>query len=335
MGKIMHKYLALGFLFLMVACNNNTDNSSIAASNETDQSNQSESKMLNKDMEKFYLRLIEMIETASKNNEISDQLMQEIFSVYDEKLLTNSGPNSLNPFMECVKVHQDLLRIMKKFPKNVVENFQCLQNDFLNELQMLKTCKVVNVDRDCLTASRILEGAYIKFLLFHFSKNKDFYEKCIADAIQKHSFSRAIAAALQLKIFGTSPQRLIEAPKINVLRRNPGPGKILEFWLTGCCGTVHMEFLYVDEHGKIHKTSFPKQCKNKHITEDELSKISILATDVDESTKFCGWFEKIDILVLTTRYHDNNGVGGIVYFKFDPKNMKWIEVEYKDIRAIS
>ncbi|MDR0581243.1 MAG: hypothetical protein LBG04_03990 [Holosporaceae bacterium] len=40
-----------------------------------------------------------------------------------------------------------------------------------------------------------------------------------------------------------------------------------------------MEFLYVDERGEIHKTSFPQQCKNKCVTVDESSKIAILAAE--------------------------------------------------------
>jgi hypothetical protein len=298
----MQKYLALGFLFLMVACSNSNDHSGIATSNVIGES------------ESFYLRLIELIETASKNGEMSDELMQKIFSVYDEKLLYNSGSNCLNPFMECVKVHQDLLRIMKKSPEKVVQNFRYLQDDFLHELRMLKKCKM-NEYHDCLTVSRMLENAYLKFLLFHFAQNKDFYEKRIADAIKKSSFSTAIAAALQLKMFGISPQRLMEAPKIRFLRKNPG--KILQLWLTGCCGTVYMEFLYVDERGEIHKTSFPQQCKNQCVIADDSSRIAILAA---EGSKFFGWNENKSTIEFST-------INGIAYFEFDSKNMRWIEVE--------
>jgi hypothetical protein len=319
MRRIMRKYLAPGFLFLMVACSGSSNHSTITISDAADQSN--------KKSEKFYLRLIELIETASHNGEMSDELMQKIFSVYDEKLLFNSGPNSLNPFMECVKVHQDLLRIMKKAPEKVVRNFRYLQDDFLHELRRLKECKITNVAHDCLTASRMLEGAYLKFLLFHFAQNKDFYEKCITDAIRKNSFSTAIAAALQMKIFGISTTRLIEAPKVRFLRRNPG--KILQLWLTGCCGTVPMEFLFIDDHGNIHKTYFPKQCKNRCVIVDESSKIAILSA---EGSKFCGWNENKGIIEFSTRCRSENGAGGIVYFKFDPENMRWIEVEDRNKR---
>jgi hypothetical protein len=172
----------------MGACSSGNDHSGIATSNVIGQS------------ESFYLRLIELIGTASKKGEMSDELMLEIFSVYDEKLLYNSGQNSLNPFMECVKVHQDLLRVIKKFPKKVIQNFRYLQDSFLSELQMLKKCKLKEY-HDYLTASRMLENAYLKFLLFHFSQNKDFYDKRVAEAIKNDSFSPAISAALHLKIF--------------------------------------------------------------------------------------------------------------------------------------
>jgi hypothetical protein len=286
----------------MGACSSGNDHSGVATSNVIGES------------ESFYLRLIELIEMASKNGEMSDELMREIFSVYDEKLLSDSGPNSLNPFMECVKVHQDLLWIIKKAPKEIVQNFRYLQDDFLSELQMLKKCKM-NKYHDCLTASRMLENAYLKFLLFHFSQNKDFYDKRIAEAIKNDSFSPAIAAALHLKIFGISPQRLIEAPKIRFLRKNPG--KILRLWLTGCCRTVYMEFLYVDERGEIHKTFFPQQCKNKCVIADDSSRIAILAA---EGSKFFGWNENKSTIEFST-------INGITYFKFDLKNMKWIEIE--------
>jgi hypothetical protein len=319
----MRKYLALGSLFLIVACSNSdSSHSNTAVSDVTDRS---ESNTAYKEKGKFYLRLIELIETASKNAEMSDELMRKIFSVYDEKLLSNSGPNSLNPFMECVKVHQDLLITVKNAPEKVVQNFRYLQDDFLRELSMLKECKIANEHPDCYTASRMLEGAYLKFLLFHFSQNKDYYEKCIADAIRKNSFSPAIAAALHLKMFGTSHQRLIEAPHVRFLRKNPG--KILQLWLTGCCGTVHMEFLYVDERREIHKTSFSKQCENECVIVDGSPRIAILAA---EGNKFCGWDENKGIIEFSTRCQRENGTGGIVYFKFDPKNMRWIEVEAKD-----
>jgi hypothetical protein len=317
----MPKYLALGSLFLMIACST-SDHSNTAISDVTDRS---ESNTAYKEKGKFYLRLIELIEIASKNGEISNELMREIFSVYDEKLLSNSGPNSLNPFMECVKVHQDLLKIIKNTPKKVAQNFRYLQDDFLRELSVLKECKITNWTQDSLTASRMLEGAYLKFLLSHFSQNKDYYEKCIANAIRKNSFSPAIAATLQLKMFGTSPQRLIEAPRVTFLRKNPG--KILQLWLTGCCGTAHMEFLYVDERREIHRISFPKQCENKCVITEGSSEIAVLPA---EGSKFCGWNENGGIVEFSTRCPRENGTGGIVYFKFDPKNMRWIEVEAKD-----
>ncbi|MDR0581003.1 MAG: hypothetical protein LBG04_02720 [Holosporaceae bacterium] len=158
----MRKYLALGFLFLMVACSGGDNHSNIATSTKN--------RFSDKELSGFYIHIIELIETASKKGEMSDELMREIFSVYNEKLLYNSGPNSLNPFMECAKVHQDLLRIIKKTPEKVVRNFRYLQDDFLRELRMLKECKITN-GTPSLTASRMLEGAYLKFLFFHFSQN--------------------------------------------------------------------------------------------------------------------------------------------------------------------
>jgi hypothetical protein len=309
----MQKYLALSFLFLIIACSGGNNHSDIAISSKN-------RLFSDKELTGFYIHIIELIETASKNDEMSDELMREIFFVYDKKLLYDLGPNCLNPFMECVKVHRDLLQIMKKAPKKVVQNFRYRQEDFLNELRMLKECKITNKYSDCLTASRLLEGAYLKFLLFYFSQNKDYYEKCIADAIKKSSFSPAIAAALHLKMFGTSHQRLIEAPHVRFLRKNSG--KILQLWLTGCQGTVHMEFLYVDEHGEIHRTSFPKKCENRCVILEESSKIAVLSA---EGSKFCGWNENKGIIEFSTRCRRENGTGGIVYFKFDPKNMRWIE----------
>jgi hypothetical protein len=85
-----------------------------------------------------------------------------------------------------------------------------------------------------------------------------------------------------------------------------------------------MEFLYVDDHGNIHKTYFPKQCKNQCVIVDESSKIAILSA---EGSKFCGWNENKGIIEFSTWCGGENGTGGIVYFKFDPKNMRWIEVE--------
>jgi hypothetical protein len=114
----------------------------------------------------------------------------------------------------------------------------------------------------------------------------------------------------------------MEAPKIRFLRKNPG--KILQLWLTGCCGTVYMEFLYVDERGEIHKTSFPQQCKNQCVIADESSRIAILAA---KGSKFFGWNENKCIIEFSTRCRMENGTSGIVYFKFDLKNMRWIEIE--------
>jgi hypothetical protein len=320
----MEKYLALGSLFLIIACSSSNDRLDLETASVTSKFDRN---FTAKELQEFYIHIIELIETASKNGEMSDELMREIFSMYDEKLLSNSGPNTQNPFMECVEVHQDLLRIMKKAPEKVVQNFRYLQEDFLRELRILKECKITNGIRDGLTVSHMLEGSYLKFLLFYFSRNKDFHEKCIASTIQKSSFSPAIAAALHLKMFGTSHQRLIEAPKVRFLRKNPG--KILQLWLTGCCGTVYMEFLYVDERGKIHQTSFPQQCKNQCVIPDESSESEIAILSA-EGSKFCGWDKDKGIIEFSTRCRSENGTGGIVYFKFDSKNMRWIEVEDKD-----
>jgi len=302
----MKKCLALGFLFLTVACSDGSDHSEIATSSIISES------------ESFYQRLIELIGTASKNGEMSDELMQEIFFVYSGKLLSNSGPNVLNPFMECVKVHQDLLRIIKKAPADVVRDFRDLQNEFLRELQMMKKCKM-NEYRDCITASRMVEGAYLQFLLFHFSRNKDFYDKRIAEAIRNESFSTAISAALHLKVFGTSHQRLIEAREVRFLTKNPG--KILQLLLTECCGSVSMKFSYVDERGEIHQTFFPQQCQNKCILTDHLPEIVIAAVG---DRKFFKWYENKSIAELFTYCQDKMEN---VYFKFDAKTMKWTEVK--------
>lgn len=96
-----------------------------------------------KNPQETYIHLIGLLEQSSRTG-ISEELTQKIFSVYDEKLLFNSGPNAMNPFMKCVKVHKDLLQIMKNASANVIQNFLYLQGDFLQELRLLKTCDLAD-----------------------------------------------------------------------------------------------------------------------------------------------------------------------------------------------
>jgi hypothetical protein len=265
----------------------------------------------NDSVQEMYIHLIELLEKGSET-QIPEELMKKIFSVYDEKLLHNSGPNALNPFMKCVKVHKDLLQIMKNAPTEVVQNFQYLQKDFLQELSMLKTCSVSDINYDSLTACCLLESAYLKFLLLHVTQYRDFYEECILKASLQNSFSPAIAMALYLipiftpkhpnphwsafwlggnryqKIvtkFGitticrTSNRTLIEIPEVHVMSTKKPREKVLLLCSNVCCGTVILGTVLIDDDGNIGKIGFTGNCASSPMVEMKTSEFVILKAE--------------------------------------------------------
>jgi hypothetical protein len=260
----------------------------------------------------MYVHLIDLLQQDSGTG-ISEELMQKIFSVYDEKLLHNSGPNALNPFMKCVKVHKDLLRIMKNAHTEVVQNFRYLQKDFLQELSMLKTCSVSDINyNDSLTACRLLEAAYLKLLLLHIAQCKEFYEKYILESIAKSSFSPAIAMVLYLKTCGISDRTIIEIPEVHVMSTKNAGEKVLLLRSNLCCGTVILGTALIEDDGTIGKIGFSGNCADSPMVEMKTSEFVILKAE-DSFFKWNGH----DKLLLKSD-------GKIESFWLDRENKRWI-----------
>jgi hypothetical protein len=272
-------------------------------------------------VQRIYTQLITLLEQGSQTD-MSQELMQKIISVYNDKFLSESGPNYLNPFMECVKIHQDVLVIMKKAPNIVSQFFKLAQDDFLRELHMLKTCTIVGKSPswDRLTATQLIEASYLKFLLFQFARNKDFYDRYLAEAIAKDLFTPAVAMTLYMKVFGISPQRLIEAPKVYVIQSQHILGKILLIAPMG--GAISLKTCYTDSaSGQISKILFLKNGKNKCV--EILNSSEVVFFSARE--KFYSWDDKNCIISFHGINEEN--CEGTASFQFDHKNMRWVDAK--------
>jgi hypothetical protein len=276
-------------------------------------------------IQKAYTKLITLLEQGSRAG-ISPKLMQNIISVYDDELLSDRGPNDCTLFRECLKIHQDVLKIMKKAPGLMPK---WVQDDFCRELHMLKTCTIIGKSPswDRVTATQLIEALYLKLLLFQFVQNKDFYDKYLAEAIATDFFTPAAAVTLYMKVFGISPQRLIEAPQVYVVRSQNIPGKILLVAPTS--DKISLKTCYVDPaSGQISKIPFPKDCKRKFVEVLNSGEVAFFLTQ-DE---FYSW--DADNCILSLR--GENGwlrtkerIAGVASFQFDRKNMRWVSVESK------
>jgi hypothetical protein len=299
----MKRYLIYIFLLMLTAC----------SSNEHRRYDE------NADAQKTYVQLINLLEQGSRA-EMPEELMQKIFFVYDKKLLFNSGPNEMNPFMKCVKVHKDLLKIMKNTSADAVQNFKYFQNEFLQELRLLKTRNLT--DGEQFSASRLIEAAYIKFLLFHFSQCKDFYDLLILEAIRKNSFSPAVAIALRLEIYGISSLADIEIPDVYILPTKNTSEKVLLMCLIKCCGTVIVETVFFDEAGVATKLGLTGNCFSSPMVEEKSIKPAFPSARfviLQAANSFFGWNGRDKLLLKS----DIKEVG-IESFWLDYKQKRWI-----------
>ncbi|GHU17400.1 hypothetical protein FACS189472_04230 [Alphaproteobacteria bacterium] len=217
---------------------------------------------------KAYVNLIDLLEKSAKNG-MSKEQMDKILDVYEHELFYGIG-FTIGPhkFMTCIRAYQDLSQLVKSWPKEneeykgVLESYGYSQEWLLRLLRELRVLKISNVlkigafdDEDNRCAiSDLLEYAYDKCLTNLFSYT-DFFDKRIAESIEKNSFSPAIAKALYVKLLD---MRLItEAdrhaiPDVKVLSGNKFPGHILlvprEFdaWMD-------VYTLYVNKDGSIEK----------------------------------------------------------------------------------
>ncbi|MDR3155779.1 MAG: hypothetical protein LBT90_01595 [Holosporaceae bacterium] len=277
-----------------------------------------------------HVHLIELLEKGSET-QMPEELMQEIFSVYNKKLLYNSLPNKMNLFMKCVKVHKDLLRIMKsaptevirclKYPQvDVIQNFEYLQNEFLQELHFLKTRNLA--DGEQLSAGRLIEAAYIRFLIFHISQCKDFYNLLISEAVDKNSFSPAIAVALHLQTYGVSAVADIEIPDIYVLPTKNHSERVLLLCLNKSSGTVIIETVFFDECYIATKIGLTGNCFGSPMLDEKLmsSAFSSARFVVPQAgNSFFRWNGHNKLLLKS----DDKKVG-VESFELDYKVKRWI-----------
>ncbi|GHU22379.1 hypothetical protein FACS189472_15250 [Alphaproteobacteria bacterium] len=296
---VMKKLLFL--LLFVVSCSNN-DNSG--------DKNQSCA-----DPEKSYLQLIDLLEQGISRG-ISKKLIDRMSVVYDETLLPGMGPNSLVPFIDCAEAHGDLQQIIRECPAEIIEGFKWRQEWLLGKLRFMKTCNIPD-DEHRHTAVSIIDSVYVEFLIALMAAHQDFFDKCIAEAIKKESFSPATAMMLYVKFSKRIEGRLLRTPKVSVLSGNNFPGKILIVEPTGCCRTTHVETFYVDKNGNIDSIGFYGECKKGSFVDVE-NNFRFFIGGVNEQ------FYKWDAAKGVLSFYNSCSTES---FRFDVKKKQWIRSE--------
>ncbi|GHU17803.1 hypothetical protein FACS189472_05220 [Alphaproteobacteria bacterium] len=281
---------------------------------------------------KAYVRLIELLEQSAKNG-MSKEQMDKILDVYESELFYGVCFTGPKQFMACVKAYQDLSQLVKSWPKenaeykNVVEDFEWMQEKLLGTLKMLKTIAFSD-NNGKYVVSDFLEYTYANYFTYLFIRCPDFFNKRIAESIRKGAFSPAIAFALYAKLFD-SKSRHYEVPDVAVLSGNNFSGHILLVVPPGCCNNLYVDTFYANKNGIIEKVCIRESDSSYMVSENCFS------TDYGADYKFFyTWnpnnetitFRKIDQSQTKTE-----GLDCEKDFKFIPEKKQWILHESRKV----
>ncbi|GHU19789.1 hypothetical protein FACS189472_10080 [Alphaproteobacteria bacterium] len=205
---------------------------------------------------KAYVRLVDLLEQSLKNG-MSKEQMNKILHTFESDFL-GVGITESKPFMQCVKAYQDLSQLIKSWPKEnaeydgVIDAVEHMQERLLKDLKVLKTIAFSDDDGK-YAVSHFLECGYVDYFTYPFIiRCPDFFDKRIAESIEKKSFSPAIAFALYAKLFDSKYWKY-ETPDVVVLSGNNFSGHILLLAPPGCCCNMDVYTFYANKNGGIEK----------------------------------------------------------------------------------
>ncbi|GHT96450.1 hypothetical protein FACS1894122_14820 [Alphaproteobacteria bacterium] len=123
--------------------------------------------------QKAYVHLIELLEQSAKNG-MSKEQMDKILDVYESELFYGVCFTEPKQFMACIRAYQDFSQLAKSWPKenaeykNVVEDFEWMQEQLLKDLKVLKTIAFSDNDGKYVI-SDFLEYTYANYFTYFLS----------------------------------------------------------------------------------------------------------------------------------------------------------------------